>query len=158
MSRYEPLRFDEREIISRELSRDPDCSSRFIGRLLGRTPFDDRPGNRAQWWCGRIPCCRGAASSRPESPAPEGTEAGIFSPAARCGDGTGLVLVGGAVLVASGRAVMARIAKSAGSDGSRHGRCWLWIEYLEYAIGEPSMPHARTRTNFANDSSVSKRS
>lgn len=36
MSRYEPLRFEEREIISRELSRDPNCSSRSIGEILGR--------------------------------------------------------------------------------------------------------------------------
>jgi transposase, IS30 family len=36
MSQHEPLRFEEREIISRELSRDPECSTRFIGKLLGR--------------------------------------------------------------------------------------------------------------------------
>ena len=36
MSKFEPLRFEEREIISRELGRNPDCSTRFIGKLLGR--------------------------------------------------------------------------------------------------------------------------
>jgi IS30 family transposase len=34
MSRHEPLRFDEREIISRELSKDR--SARFIAKTLGR--------------------------------------------------------------------------------------------------------------------------
>jgi transposase, IS30 family len=36
MGRREPLRFEEREIISRELSRNPKCSSRFIGKILDR--------------------------------------------------------------------------------------------------------------------------
>jgi len=36
MSKSEPLRFEEREIISRELSRNPDSSTRYIGKLLGR--------------------------------------------------------------------------------------------------------------------------
>ncbi len=36
MGRREPLRFEEREIISRELSRNPKCSSRFLGKILGR--------------------------------------------------------------------------------------------------------------------------
>jgi len=36
MSQHEPLRFEEREIISRELSRNPECSTRFIGKLLCR--------------------------------------------------------------------------------------------------------------------------
>ena len=36
MSKSESLRFEEREIISRELSRNPECSTRYIGKLLGR--------------------------------------------------------------------------------------------------------------------------
>jgi transposase, IS30 family len=36
MSRREPLRFEEREIISRELSRNPGCSSRSLGKILDR--------------------------------------------------------------------------------------------------------------------------
>jgi IS30 family transposase len=36
MGRRKPLRFKEREIISRELSRNPKCSSRFLGQVLGR--------------------------------------------------------------------------------------------------------------------------
>jgi transposase, IS30 family len=36
MGQLGPLRFEEREIISRELGRDPECSTRFIGKLLGR--------------------------------------------------------------------------------------------------------------------------
>jgi transposase, IS30 family len=36
MGKREPLRFEEREIISRELSRTPECPTRFIGKLLGR--------------------------------------------------------------------------------------------------------------------------
>jgi len=36
MGQREPLRFEEREIISRELSRNSECSSRFIGKVLRR--------------------------------------------------------------------------------------------------------------------------
>src|SRR5215211_1250488 len=36
MGQCEPLRFEEREVISRELSRNAECSSRFIGEVLGR--------------------------------------------------------------------------------------------------------------------------
>ena len=36
MGQREPLRFEEREIISRELSRNSECTSRFIGKVLGR--------------------------------------------------------------------------------------------------------------------------
>lgn len=36
MGQRELLRFEEREIISRELSRNPECSSRFLGKILGR--------------------------------------------------------------------------------------------------------------------------
>jgi transposase, IS30 family len=36
MSRHEQLRFEEREVISRELSRNPGCSSRSLGKILDR--------------------------------------------------------------------------------------------------------------------------